>query len=132
RVRRGGKARFVSHHVPIDYYIWIALVLFGIGLFGFLSRRNVITLLLCMELMVNAVNVLLVAFNRNWGVEMTRQAFLQHGTKIPTIPSPIGQIFVIFSITIAVAEAALGLGIIILLYRNLKAAEVDQVNILKW
>lgn len=117
--------------VPIESYIWLALILFGIGLYGFLCRRNVITLLLCMELMVNAVNILLVAFNRNWGIETTRRAFVG-GSKVPEILSPVGQIFVIFSITVAVAEAGLGLGIIILLYRNLKAAEVDQVNILKW
>ncbi len=114
--------------VPTEHYIILALALFGIGAYGFMSRRNLITLLMCMELMVNAVNILLVAFNRNWGLEVTRGAFMQ----ARDVQSPIGQIMVIFSITIAVAEAGIGLGIIILLYRHLKTAEVDEVNWLKW
>jgi len=114
--------------VPTEHYIILALALFGIGAYGFMSRRNLITLLMCMELMVNAVNILLVAFNRNWGLEITRSAF----TQSRDVLSPIGQIIVIFSITIAVAEAGIGLAIIILLYRHLKTAEVDEVNWLKW
>lgn len=96
-------------------YLWLAAALFGIGLFGILTRRNAIAILMSLELMFNAVNINLVAFNRF------------------TSPSTYaGQIFAIFVVVIAAAEATVGLAIVILIYRNWRSIDADRVNLLKW
>jgi NADH-quinone oxidoreductase subunit K len=86
--------------------------MFSIGVFGFLSRRNLVIMFICLELMLNAVNVSLVAFSH----------YLQ---------SINGQILVFFVITVAAAEAAIGLAIIIAYYKNNPTIKVDEINILK-
>ena len=102
--------------VTLAHYLVLAAVLFAIGVYGILTRRNAIALLMCVELMLNAVNINLVAMNR----------FLQPDWKIVT-----GQIFAAFIIVLAAAEAAVGFALVIAIYRNLNRINVDEVSILK-
>lgn len=99
-------------------YLILAAALFCIGLFGILVRRNAISILMCIELMLNAVNINLVAFARF----------------VKPMPGMIlaGQAFAIFVMTVAAAEAAIGLAIIFVVYRNMKHVNVDDVDILRW
>ena len=90
----------------------LAAILFVIGTFGFIVRRNAIVMFLCIELQLNAVNLTFVAFSRVVGIE--------------------GQVFVFFSMTVAAAEAAVGLAIIISIFRHYETVNVNQFNLLKW
>ena len=96
---------------PIHYLI-LAAALFALGTIGVLTRRNVVIVLMSIELILNAVNLNLVAFSRLWGLQ--------------------GQVFAIFVITDAAAEAAVGLGILIAFFRNRETVNVDEVYLLKW
>ncbi|KGX87296.1 MULTISPECIES: NADH-quinone oxidoreductase subunit NuoK [Pontibacillus] len=100
--------------VPVSVYLMLALMLFCIGLFGALTKRNTVIVLISIELMLNAVNINLVAFSK-YGIN----------------PSITGQIFSLFTITIAAAEAAVGLAILIALYRNRRTVQVDEMNTMK-
>ena len=102
----------ISAQVPIAYYLILAAVLFSIGIASFLIKRNVITIFMSIELMLNAVNLTFVAFAHMW-----------HQIS--------GQIFVFFVMVVAAAEAAVGLAIIIALFRARQTLNVDQVNLLK-
>jgi NAD(P)H-quinone oxidoreductase subunit 4L len=97
------------------HYLVLSAVLFCLGIFGLLTRRNAIGVLMSIELMFNAVNINFVAFSRY----ITPQ-FLT------------GQVFAIFVITIAAAEAAVGLAIVMLLYRNFRDIEVDKIDFMRW
>ena len=99
--------------VPIEHAIALSGILFAIGTIGALTRRNLIVVLMSIELMLNAVNVALVAFSRLWG-------------------SLDGQIFVLMVIVVAAAEVAVGLGIVISLFRNRESVNVEDVSLLKW
>ena len=99
--------------VPIEYYLFVAAVLFVIGSIGFLLRRNLLVLLMSIELMLNAVNVTLVAYNR---VHPQNHA---------------GQIFTFFVIAIAAAEAAVGLAIVLAFYRIRKTMRSDDADLLR-
>jgi NADH-quinone oxidoreductase subunit K len=98
--------------VPLNWYLTLSSVVFTIGVFGFLTRRNIIIMFLSIELMLNAVNISLVAFGH----------YLQDMR---------GQILVFFIITVAAAEASIGLAIIIALFRNKATAHVDEMNEMK-
>jgi NADH-quinone oxidoreductase subunit K len=98
--------------VPTSYYIVLSAVLFGLGVFAFIFKRNIITIFMSIELMLNAVNLAFVAFSQALG-------------KIE------GQVFVLFVIVVAAAEAAVGLGIIILIARNRRTLNVERVDLLK-
>lgn len=98
--------------VPISYYLILAAILFSIGVCAFLIKRNVITIFMSIELMLNAVNLTFVAFAHMW-----------HRVE--------GQIFVFFVMVVAAAEAAVGLAIIIALFRARQTLNVDQVNLMK-
>jgi len=95
------------------HYVLLSLALFTIGVIGVLTRRNVIIILMSIELILNAVNINLVAFSRHLG-------------------QVDGQIFAIFVITAAAAEAAIGLGIIIAFFRNRPTVLADEMDMLKW
>ena len=96
-------------------YLAVAAVLFSIGIFGVLTRRNTIGILMSLELMFNAVNINLVAFNKYvWPDAM------------------VGQLFAIFIIVVAAAEAVVGLAIVLLIYRNWQGIKTDNVQIMKW
>ncbi len=96
-------------------YLALAAVLFAIGMFGVLTRRNAIGILMSLELMFNAVNINLVTFNK----------YIKPGELT-------GQIFALFVIVVAAAEAVVGLAIVLLLYRNWKGIDIDRINIMKW
>ncbi len=98
--------------VPVSYYLVLSAILFGLGVVGFVFKRNVITIFMAIELMLNAVNLAFVAFGRALGQ-------LQ------------GQVFVFFVIVVAAAEAAVGLAIIILISRNRQSLNVERVDMLK-
>lgn len=99
--------------IPISHYLFLSLALFIIGVIGVLTRRNVIIILMSIELILNAVNINLVAFARVFG-------------------DVAGQVFAIFIITDAAAEAAVGLGIIIAFFRNRETVLADEMDLLKW
>ena len=101
--------------VPLSHYLTLGAVLFVIGMFGALSRRNAIGILMSLELMFNAVNLTFVAFSR----------YLPSG-------QIAGQVFAVFVITVAAAEAAVGLAIVLGLYRNFKTINVDEITLMKW
>lgn len=98
--------------VPIAWYLVLSAALFSIGVFAFLIKRNIITIFMSIELMLNAVNLAFVAFAHHW-----HQAS--------------GQIFVFFVMVVAAAEAAVGLAIIISVYRSRETLNVDQINLMK-
>lgn len=95
------------------HYLAVSLALLAIGTVGVLTRRNIVIILMSIELILNAVNLNLVAFSR------------MHG-------QVTGQIFAMFIIAVAVAEAAVGLGILIALFRNRQTVQADEIDLLKW
>jgi NADH-quinone oxidoreductase subunit K len=99
--------------VPISYYLVLSAILFTIGVVGVLTRRNAIVIFMCIELMLNAVNLAFVAFARQLG-------------------QGDGQVFVFFVMAVAAAEVAVGLAIIISVFRNRATVDVAEVNLLKW
>lgn len=110
--------------MPIQYYITLAIVLFCIGVVGVLTRRNAIIIFMCIELMLNAVNLLLVAFSKmHHGVAFANNAGTTAGID--------GQIFVFFIMVVAAAEVTVGLAIIVMMYRNTHSIDVNFLNRLK-
>ena len=99
--------------IPLSWYLILAGMLFTIGVVGVLTRRNAIVIFMCIELMLNAVNLTFVAFSRH-------------------LDSMDGQIFVFFIMTVAAAEAAVGLAIIVAIFRNKATVNVDDINLMKW
>ena len=108
--------------MPINYYIFLSIALFSIGIVGVLTRRNAIIIFMCIELMLNAVNLLLVAFSK-----MTHTL---NGTVTPPSASD-AQIFVFFIMVVAAAEVSVGLAIIVMMYRNIHSVDVNFLNRLK-
>jgi len=101
------------HPITTVHYLIVSVALLAIGTIGVLTRRNIVIILMSIELILNAVNINLVAFSRHFN-------------------SVDGQVFAIFVITVAVAEAAVGLGILIALFRNKQTVQADEIEILKW
>ena len=99
--------------IPTSYYVGLSAVLFSIGALGVLIRRNPIVIFMSVELMLNSANLVLVAFAR-------------------TYADLSGQIFVFFVMTVAAAEAAVGLAIVIALFRLRESTDVDELNLMKW
>src|SRR5215213_3307468 len=108
--------------MQINYYIFLSLALFVIGITGVLTRRNAIIIFMCIELMLNAVNLLLVAFSK--------MHHLANAAKDITAGSD-GQLFVFFIMVVAAAEVSVGLAIIVMLYRNTHSVDVNFLNRLK-
>ena len=109
--------------MSLEGFLVLSAVIFCIGLYGPLARRNVIVVLMSLELMFNAVNIALVAFSKYTvpvGVE-------EHLGRLLT-----GQVFAIFIIAVAAAEVALGLGIVIALYRDRESVDLSEANLMKW
>ena len=112
--------------VPLDYYIWLSAALFAIGVLGVLYRRNAIIIFMCIELMLNSVNLLLVAFSKMHyaiGNAGNKGAQLSIGTD--------AQLFVFFIMVVAAAEVSVGLAIIVMMYRNIHSVDVNFLNRLK-
>jgi NADH-quinone oxidoreductase subunit K len=99
--------------VPLNHYILLSIIIFSIGVVGVLIRRNAIVIFMSVELMLNAVNLLLTAFS------------VHHN-------DPSGQVFVFFIMALAAAEVAIGLAIIVMIYRNTNSTDVNILNKLKW
>lgn len=99
--------------VPLNWYLFLSTFLFCIGVMGVLFRRNAIIILMCIELMLNSVNILLVAFSSYSG-------------------NSDGQVFVFFIMVVAAAEVAVGLALLISIYRNIGSTDIDVLNKLKW
>lgn len=111
--------------MPISYYIFLAVIIFSIGVTGVLTRRNSIIVFMCIELMLNAVNLLLVAFSK-----------LHHERMLAIDPANVtagteGQLFVFFIMVVAAAEVSVGLAIIVLMYRNVHNVDINFLNRLK-
>ena len=103
---------FENDHITINHYIAVSAVLFTIGVMGVLFRRNAITIFMCVELMLNSVNLLLVAFST-----------YHHDTN--------GQVFVFFTMAVAAAEVAVGLAILVTIFRNIHSVDIDELKNLK-
>jgi NADH-quinone oxidoreductase subunit K len=99
--------------IPVTYYLLLSAVMFAIGVTGVLIRRNAIVIFMCIELMLNSVNLTFVAFS----------AYLGNDT---------GQMIVFFVMAVAAAESAVGLAIVIALFRNKQTTDINQINLLKW
>jgi len=99
--------------IPTEYYVILSAAVFCIGLFGVLVRRNALMFLMSVELMLNAANINLVAFANHWG-------------------NLTGQTFALFTIALAAAEVAIGLGIILVLYRNFEGIDVTEATTMRW
>jgi NADH-quinone oxidoreductase subunit K len=108
--------------MPINYYIFLSMALFVTGIIGVLTRRNVIIIFMCIELMLNAVNLLLVAFSK--------MHHLKNAATNAAAGSE-GQLFVFFIMVVAAAEVSVGLAIIVMLYRNTHSVDVAFLNRLK-
>lgn len=100
-------------NIPIEYYLLLSALMFTTGITGVLIRKNAIVVFMCIELMLNSANLSLVAFS----------SYLGNST---------GQVFVFFVMTVAAAEAAVGLAIIIAIFRNKLTVNIDEINIFKW
>lgn len=101
------------HNIPIEYYLILSAFMFSVGVVGVLIRRNAIIVFMSIELMLNSANLTLIAFSSFLG-------------------NTIGQIFVFFVMTVAAAEAAVGLALIIAIFRNKLTVNIDEINIFKW
>ncbi|HQW12586.1 MAG TPA: NADH-quinone oxidoreductase subunit NuoK [Saprospiraceae bacterium] len=99
--------------IPVDHFVYLSLILFSIGVLGVLIRRNMIIVLMCIELMLNAINLLMAAFSTY-------------------LNDVAGQIFVFFIMVVAAAEAAVGLAILIMIFRNTKSVDISFLDRLKW
>jgi NADH-quinone oxidoreductase subunit K len=108
--------------MPINYYIFLSVALFCIGVAGVLTRRNAIIIFMCIELMLNSVNLLLVAFSK-MHLHASANAAPQSGID--------AQIFVFFIMVVAAAEVSVGLAIIVMMYRNTHSIDVNFLNRLK-
>jgi len=103
----------IIQQIPLNYYVLVSTMLFCIGVLGVLFRRNAIVIFMCVELMLNAVNLLLAAFSS------------YHGDSA-------GQVFVFFIMAVAAAEVAVGLAILTMIYRNTGSVDINFLNRLKW
>lgn len=103
----------VEHIIPLNWYIFVSTFLFCIGVMGVMFRKNGIIILMCIEIMLNAVNLLLVAFSAYSG-------------------DSNGQVFVFFIMVVAAAEVAVGLALLMSIYRNIGSTNIDVLNKLKW
>ena len=101
--------------VGLEHYLLLAAVLFSIGLYGALAKKNAIVILMCIEIMLNAVNITLVAFSMYIDPELLT-----------------GQVFVIFTTVVAAAEVVIGLAIIMNIYRRRETVETDKIDLMKW
>jgi NADH-quinone oxidoreductase subunit K len=99
--------------VPTNYYLVLSAILFTIGVIGVLIKRNPIVIFMCVELMLNAANLTFIALGRHFG-------------------QINGQMYVIFALAVAAAEVAVGLGIIVAIFRTKETIDIDEVNLLKF
>ncbi len=99
--------------VPLEYYLGVSVALFSLGVIGVLVRRNILVILMCVEMMLNAVNLAFIGF-------------------ADYFKAVDGQMFVFFVMTVAAAEVAVGLALVVAIFRNRATVYVDDLNLLKW
>ena len=99
--------------VPTSYYLVLSAVIFVLGAVGVLTRRNALIIFMCVEMMLNSVNLTLIALSRQWG-------------------NINGQVFVLMVMAVAAAEVAVGLAIVIAHYHHTKTTNIDDINLMKW
>ena len=99
----------------LNQFLILAAALFALGIYGLLVRRNLVLILLSVELMLTAVNINLIAFE-----------------SVLRSPQAVGQVFSVFVITVAAAEVGIGLAIVLMVFRNRKSANVDELNLMRW
>ncbi|MCD6580187.1 MAG: NADH-quinone oxidoreductase subunit NuoK [Desulfuromusa sp.] len=99
--------------ITVNHYLLLSAILFAIGTFGVLTRKNAIVIFMCIEVMLNSVNLTFIALSRHVG-------------------NMDGQIFVFFVMTVAAAEAAVGLALMVAFFRNKESIDTDDFNMLKW
>jgi NADH-quinone oxidoreductase subunit K len=99
--------------ISVNYFLVLSAILFSLGVFGVLTRKNAIVVFMCVELMLNAVNLTFIALSRHLG-------------------NMDGQVFVFFVMAVAAAEAAVGLALMIAFFRNRESLDIDDANTLKW
>jgi NADH-quinone oxidoreductase subunit K len=97
----------------LNNYVMLSFVLFAIGIVGVMTRRNAIVIFMCIEIMLNSVNLLLAAFSKHWA-------------------DPNGQVFVFFIMVVAAAEVVVGLAILVMIYRNLRTTDINELKKLKF
>lgn len=114
-----GNMKESLQHPDISKFLIIGALLFSIGVAGVLTRRNIIVIFMSIELILNAANLNFIAFSR----------YLQESGSLNAVA---GQVFTVFIIVVAAAEAAIGLGLVIALYRNRETIFVDKIDLLKW
>lgn len=107
--------------ITLTHFLVLSALLFSIGLFGVLAKRNVVAILMCVEVMMNAVNIALVAISH---YRLIPEGNLANGLN--------GQVLTLFVITVAAAEASVALAIILAIYRGRRTVNVDEVNLMKW
>jgi NADH:ubiquinone oxidoreductase subunit K len=105
--------------ITLEHFLALSAVVFSIGLFGALSKRNMVSILMCIELMFNAVNIALIAFSR----------YLPAPNEAAQLG---GQVLALFVITVGAAEASVALAIILTIYRTRRTVNIEEVNLLKW
>jgi NADH-quinone oxidoreductase subunit K len=110
--------------MPVNYYIFLSVALFCIGIAGVLTRRNAIIIFMCIELMLNAVNLMLVAFSKMHHLKTL-------SVNAATTAGSEAQLFVFFIMVVAAAEVTVGLAIIVMMYRNIHSVDVNFLNRLK-
>ena len=108
--------------LALNQYLTLAVILFSIGIYGVLTRKNAVAILMSLELMFNAANVALVAFGR----------FLAPPATAALGTAAMGQMFALFVVAVAAAEVTLGVAIILTVYRNFRSINVEEVDLLKW
>lgn len=101
--------------IPQSHFLIVSAILFALGIFGALSRRNSIRILMCVELILNAANINLLAFS-----------------KFSRDPQGLGEVFVVFVIAITASSAVVGLALVIKIYRNARTVFIDKINLMKW
>jgi NADH-quinone oxidoreductase subunit K len=99
--------------VPTSYYLVLSAIIFVLGAVGVLTRRNALIIFMCVEMMLNSVNLTLIALSRQWG-------------------NINGQVFVLMIMAVAAAEVAVGLAIVIAHYHHTKTTNIDDINLMKW
>lgn len=99
--------------IGLEWYLWLSALLFIIGIAGVLTRRNALVIFMSIEIMLNAVNLTFIAFGRY-------------------LPNADGQIFVFFVMAVAAAEVAVGLAIIVTIFKGRESVDIDQINLMKW
>jgi NADH-quinone oxidoreductase subunit K len=100
--------------IPVSWYLGLAAIIFCLGLYGALTKRNTVIVLISIELMLNAANINLIAFS-----------------KLGLFPDIAGQVFTVFTITVAAAEVAVGIAILLAFYRNRRTVNIDEADVLK-